>query len=524
MDEQARLKVALHRYAVISPLVESEVPAGGQAELLRRVGSEHGLAPDTVWRWAKRFRAGGLDALRPAAHRSDRGRLAAFSDAWLDEAVRLREEEPRRSTHTIIALMERLHPECKGCITRPTLDRHLRRLGKTRRRLAQSTRPLRRFEKAARNDLWVADFCLPELSYQEHGETHRAILLGIIDHKTRRIVAGGFIPSRQAVFVEDMLKRAIAQCGLPHALFVDNGAELVGSLIVGGCQHLGIRHLRSHVGEPESRGVIERFFRTFQESFVPEMAAKAMIPTLPELNRFWDAWLEGFYHTQPHTALSTPGHPISPLQAWEQEVAPLRQVDPVTVDGAFLLRDSRRVSKTALVSWEGRSYLCEDTLAGERVEIRYHPSRPESVQIWKDDRFLQVAFRYLPPEHVPGQPRATAHPTPTESLLDQLDAERQARLANSTTQPQATPVGHLFTEAIAAALLEKALGRTLVDRELHWLGEAWRRAGGWDPVITDSAIAAYLARFGPGRHLAYYLEFIETAHLRDRRKGGSARV
>jgi putative transposase len=525
MDEEQRLKVALRRYAAISPLVEAELAYGAQAELLRRLAAEHGRAPDTLWRWAKRFREQGLDGLKPPAHRSDRGKLLAFPPEILAEAVRLREEEPRRSTTTIIAMLQRLYPDFQGKIARPTLDRHLRRLGKTRKRLAQPGRILRRFEKAARNDLWVADFCLPELSFREGGEILRAILLAIIDHKTRYVVAGGFVPSRQAVFVEEMLKRAIARCGLPRALYVDNAAELVGSLITTGCHYLGIRHLRADVGKAEGRGVIERFFRSFQESFVPEMAAKAMVPTLAELNRYWDAWLEGFYHARPHAALSTPGRPRSPQQAWDEDPAPLRRVDPVTLDGAFLLRESRRVNKTALVSWQGRWYLCDDALVGDRVEIRYHPARTESVQIWKDGHFLQVAFRYLPPENVPKQGKIPPRPTPQESLLDQLDREHQARLRQQLAQPEGIAATRLpFTEAAAAALLEQALGRNLHARELEWLADAWRQSGGWDPLLTESAIRAYLDRYGPQRHLAYYLEFIQTVHLRTRRKGGHALV
>jgi putative transposase len=527
MDDERRMKIALHRYAAISALVEGEVPRGGQAGLLRELAAEHGHCPDTLWRWARRFRQGGLEALKPPAHRADAGVLKALSPELLAEAVRLREEESRRSTATLVALLERLHPEWQGRIARPTLDRHLRRLGKTRKRLAQPGRVLRRFEKAARNDLWVADFCLPELSFQEGGETHRAILLAIIDHRTRLIVAGGFVPSRQAIYVEEMLKRAILRHGLARALFVDNGAELVGSLVAGGCQHLGIRHLRAHVGEPESRGVVERFFRTFQDSFVPEMAAKAMIPTLAELGRFWEAWLEGFYHARPHAALSAPGHPRSPQQAWDEDRAPLRRVDPVTVDGAFLLREQRRVNKTALVAWDGRSYLCADALVGERVEIRFHPARPESVQIWKDGRFLQVAPRYLPPEDVPWQPKTPPRPTPQESLLDLLDRERRQQLDRSLAglPTAAAPAsGAYFTEAAAAAVLEQALGRNLEGRELQWLAESWRHSGGWQADLTARAVTAYRARYGPGRHLAYYLEFIQTVHLKARRTEGSGDV
>ena len=103
-------------------------------------------------------------------------------------------------------------------------------------------------------------------------------------------------------------------------------------------------------------------------------------------------------------------------------------VDPVTIDGAFLLRETRRVDKAALVSWEGRKYRCEDALTQQRAEIRFHPARPESVQMWKDGRFLQLACRYLPPENVPNAPRTAPKPTPQQSLLDELDREHQAYL------------------------------------------------------------------------------------------------
>lgn len=526
MDEDKQQKVALDRYGAIHRLVEADgLCRAARRGLARELAAEQGCAPQTIWRWAQRFRAGGyrLEALLPPAHRRDQGELSAFPAEVLAEAVRLREEEPRRSTTTLIELIRRLHPDWDVRIARPTLDRHLRRLGKTRRRLAQPNRPLRRFHKAARNALWIADHCFPELSWQQGETVQRAILLVFLDHRTRKVTAGGFVPSRQAVYVEETFKRGISTHGLPAALYVDHGAELIGSLIKNGCLHLGVRHIAADVGEAEGRGAIERFFRTFQESFVPEMAAKAMIPTLTEINRFWDAWLEQFYHARPHGALDG----LTPQQAWEQDRTPLVHVDPVTLDGAFLLREMRRVDKTALLSWEGRKYLCEDALARERVEIRFHPARPESVQVWKGGRFLQLACRYLPPENVPHQPKTAPKPTPQQSLLDELDREHQAYLRQQLDRRPAAASLHLalpFTEAAAAALIAQTLGRNLEGRELEWLAEAWRRSGGWDAALTRKALELYAARFGTAHHLAYYLEFVQKAHLRHRRKEEQLRV
>ena len=99
----------------------------------------------------------------------------------------------------------------------------------------------------------------------------------------------------------------------------------------------------------------------------------------------------------------------------------------------------------------------------------------------------------------------------------------QQRLATLPAAAVPAASAH-FTEAMAAALLEQALGRNLEGRELQWLAESWRRSGGWQADLTDRAVTTYRARYGPGRHLAYYLEFIQTVHLKARRSEGSSHV
>ena len=111
--------------------------------------------------------------------------------------------------------------------------------------------------------------------------------------------------------------------------------------------------------QPCSSGLKKR--ESPQNSFLPEMAAKALIPTLAELNRFLGAWQHEFYEQEPHDGL---GGKLSPLAAWEADPTPLRPVDPARLNAAFLLSLERRVDKTALVSLHGVRYLCPDALVG----------------------------------------------------------------------------------------------------------------------------------------------------------------
>ena len=69
-------------------------------------GREVRVALSTLWSWLAAHRQGGLLALQPT-RRKDRATLRAFPEAILAYAVRLRRENPQRSTRTVIDIMVR---------------------------------------------------------------------------------------------------------------------------------------------------------------------------------------------------------------------------------------------------------------------------------------------------------------------------------------------------------------------------------------------------------------------------------
>ena len=516
-----RQRVALKRYVTIARRVEEDVPAGARMDLWRELAAEHGVTVRTLQRRYRRFQQmGSLEGLMPPARRADAGSLRALAEEVLAAAVQLRREQPARSTQMLVLLLEDRFPELKGRIARRTMDRHLRQLGMTRRRLQESGRVLRRFQSPHRNALWIGDFNFPALQWRDGSELRPTVILAIIDHATRRLMHFAAHPARDSCAVERGLQEAIAAFGEPGRFYHDNGAELMSRLVRGALEELGIRHIASTVGVPEGRGAIERAFRTFEESFLPEMAAKAMVPTLDELNRYLLAWAREHYERTPHDGLGG----RTPLQAWEEDQAPLRRAEPVQLSGAFLLRELRRVDKTALISVLGHRYLCADALVGAQVQVRFHPAHPDQpVQIWLRDRFVQMAFPYVLLEQVPRQPRAAPKPQgPGQSALDIFDRQRRERLEQTLHEALPSVPGELpFTEAAAAALLERLLDRRLDEQERRWLGETWRRCGGLQAERCDRALTAFIARHGTGQHLLYYLDQIEAAHLRAARGGTS---
>lgn len=162
---------------------------------------------------------------------------------------------------------------------------------------------------------------------------------------------------------------------------------------------------------------------------MPEVLAMGRVLTLAELNRYYQAWIEQYYHKNPYSDLKE-----APEDLWATDPAPLRTVDAVTLEAAFLLRTERTVSATALVSLDGVKYLAHDDLAGEEVQVRYHPRQRERIQIWVEGRFVQYAEPYQVPTNAPKRPKRqqdAARPGTTggPNLLELLAQEREAKLA-----------------------------------------------------------------------------------------------
>ena len=109
-----------------------------------------------VRRYLAAYRQHGFEALLPKT-RCDAGQPRVIDPAVIQQAIALREQQPGRtptrlgaSTPMIAEILKR-----DGKFVNPhTLDTHLRRAGKTRRRLRASNTPYKRFERDHVNSLW----------------------------------------------------------------------------------------------------------------------------------------------------------------------------------------------------------------------------------------------------------------------------------------------------------------------------------------------------------------------------------
>ncbi|MDC7290257.1 Mu transposase C-terminal domain-containing protein [Blautia schinkii] len=134
--------------------------------------------------------------------------------------------------------------------------------------------------------------------------------------------------------------------------------------------------------------MIERFHQVV-DAFLREAKAHK-IRTLEELNRYWDIYLEDYYHQNAHEGIAeyykslgspVPAEGITPLQEWNRDSRPLVLLHATVVAGAFLHHEERLVDKGACISFQGRKYETKPSLIGCRVGIAYDPSAPETVTV-----------------------------------------------------------------------------------------------------------------------------------------------
>ena len=430
-------EIALFRYGLIAPVIHNPPPKGQLEQALRDLAAQCYQSPTsactrvsvtTLRRYLKAYRSGGFDALRPVG-RGDLGAPRAFSPELLDRAIALREQQPERTTRTLVDILardERLQAEKLPNVH--TLATHLRQAGKTRRLLAQAPRVFRRFEKEQVNALWQGDALVgpwlpdPQLPARKR----RAHLFCFLDDHSRLVPFGEFFFDEALPRMERVLKVALLRRGLPRAIYVDNG-QVYSSIQFGAAlATLGIRRFQTAPYSPEGKGKQERFFETLRLQFLPEVEASGLT-TLTALNESFWAWLERVYHQHVHSETHQ-----TPLARFAAGLDQVRPVDPETLRRAFLWREKRTVRKDGTLSLQGNRYQVPSNLVGRTLELRFDPFDLAEMELYLDGKelgratvLLQGRSRHLAVAGLDGELSIPAKAKPQVDFLAALRAEQQ---------------------------------------------------------------------------------------------------
>ena len=236
---------------------------------------------------------------------------------------------------------------------------------------------------------------------------------------------------------------------------VDNGQIYTSRQLGRICAVLGVRLIHSAPGRPQGRGKIERFFRTLRDGLLVELDSAGELPSLAELERMLQAWIERIYHRRVHS---------------DTEVTPLarysgfgRACDRQELREAFMWQETRLVTTTATVSLLGNRYEVNQALRGRRVELRFDPYDLERIEVYYAGRpFGHALPHQIGSARAPAGPGAgRSAPAPERDRLLAADrAGARARVAGAPDQlPPADAAGTDERQTAPAARRRRAIRR-----------------------------------------------------------------
>jgi putative transposase len=529
-DDDPELARALLRYRLIADAIHAG--CGARRAILRAVAEAEHPLPDgttfrvslrTLERWVERFKRGKLEALKRRP-RKDRGQSRSVQSAALERVIVLRREAPERSTRTLIDIVERNGEVAAGALKRSTLDRHLDRVGASRRMLGVlgHKRHVRlHFDRPL--DFVVGDFHAGPYARLDDDSIRRTELGAFIDHCSRYVPESRYGLAENLMAVRRGLRTLCTAAGLPHKLYVDRGPGYQANRFHFACSQLDIELVHSRPYTSEGRGVIERFNRTVKEAFELEVRLRTEPPTLEELNAFWRAWLDERYHRVEHSETGEP-----PLQRWQRlltETA-VRRTDPVLLDEVLRLHARRKVHvKTSTVEVCGVRFVVDTALRRRWVEVLYDPHDLSSVLIYFDGRRIQRAQPQIAGE--PPQP----HPTPPARSVSSVDylgllrRDHERRRKEERSQLRFRPTRNNESSALTLShlleLLRACCRRVLGDVERQHATEMLAMLSPLESAIAETALRTAAASLGHGLHAAQYLTALREHVLALRKKGPS---
>jgi putative transposase len=390
MTEDEKMQVAVFRFGVISDFViGSQMSRAEKRRLMRDkcarkwqipFSEKTRLSIGTISRWRRLYKDnnGDLKSLQPK-DRSDQGKSRAMDEETCLSLIELKLETPALSVPQLIEQINRVSPDI--VLNNSTVYRFLHQQDLIH---LQVKKPVdrRKFEAELPNDLWQSDV-MHGPKVDVNGKMRKSYLIAVLDDHSRLIAHGQFYLSEALVCYLDAFESALAKRGLPRKLYVDNGAAFRSRHLEYISASLAIALIHSKPYQPQGRGKIERFFRTVRGQFLTGFKGQ----TLNELNEAFDGWLSNIYHQRKHSSTKQ-----TPIERFAANLQCLRAA-PDNLHDYFRMVARRKVNKDRSITLNGRLYEAPVALIAKRVELLYHHSQHQQVEV----KYQNKSFGMLVP-------------------------------------------------------------------------------------------------------------------------------
>lgn len=302
--------VALFRSEVVGVLTRLELPRGELAARLEVLSQQRFRPPGatatrtfavpTLERWYRRYKRGGLAALRPEP-RADKGAARALTSEQQQLVCEVRRENPSASAELILDTLV-LEGRIEQRAISPSAVRRLfasRGLDRQTLRSGSDGKQRLRWEAERPGALWHGDVC-HGAHILINGEKKPVRVHGLLDDCSRFVVGLEAMHQEREVDMLGLFVRAIRTHGPPDAIYLDNGATYRGKTLALACARMGTSLVHAKPYDAPARGKMERFWRTLRERCLDFTGA---VSSLHDLNVRLYAFLDEHYHRTPHGGL-----------------------------------------------------------------------------------------------------------------------------------------------------------------------------------------------------------------------------
>ena len=261
MTDNDREKIALFRFAIISPILNGQVQ--NQKEYLEEITAKtHNVpyygskeyVPKTIQCWLRDYRRGGFNALKPK-RRSDHGHSRKVYPELKEKLVSLRKDKPDISVSLFYDQLIAKKVIKPSDVSYSTIYRIFKREGLLTNTPRKEAHRLR-FAHPDVNAMWQGDFMVgPYLKIDKKKvKTH---LFAFIDDCSRIIPYALFLPTERFSSISKVFSEAILRRGLPQLLYVDNGKIYRSGMLQFACASLGITLVHTKPYDPSSKGYVK---------------------------------------------------------------------------------------------------------------------------------------------------------------------------------------------------------------------------------------------------------------------------
>jgi len=393
VKDKGKQAIALFRFSLIAPLVNETYEAASKNQFFRDIASKEHTLPNghnikissgTIKKWFLNYKHGGFDALIPKA-RADVGQPRNIDANAIAKIHELKERLPYITGSLVYQKLieEGYVKESKTSLA--TVLRYIRENNLKRSQLAPVDR--KAYEMEFANDCWQSDTSYGPIIKVTGQQKKKTFLISFIDDASRLILHGEFFFQDNAVNMQTVFKKAVSKYGIPKRLFVDNGGTYKNDQLQLICASLGIELIHTKAYSPESKGKIERSFRTIKDNWMNGINWNDYT-SLEALNIDFNKYLNEKYINCIHSSLS-----ITPRERYIQDMDKMKFIPHEELDNHFLHRVSRKVSNDATIKLNCLQFEVPAKYIGQRINLRYSPIDLNKAFIFdKDNNICDTVY------------------------------------------------------------------------------------------------------------------------------------